>query len=166
LANVSSTLASARFRTSLLAKSRSPYHVYEHPACRFVAGFVGVSNILAGTVSRMIDGVAMLAFGADERVLVREGAKVIQNAPVYLTVRPEKISITTQLAPPDADCRLRGKVSDINYLGTSTSYSVSTGSGDEIVVHRLNSASLVEPISRDEEVWLHWSTPSSYAIGE
>ncbi len=143
----------------------TPHDVYEYPATRFVAGFVGVSNILTGQVSEIVDGVGVIAFGEFGRVLVHQNDRVTRDSPVHLTVRPEKISISTDVEPPDSDCRLRGRVREVIYLGTSTSYAVSTVTGDEIVVHLLNSASAGRPITRDADVWLHWSTPHSYAIG-
>jgi spermidine/putrescine transport system ATP-binding protein len=142
----------------------TPYDVYEFPATRFVAGFVGASNILSGEVSELSNGVAVITFGADDRVLVAQSDRVTSGAPVYLTVRPEKISISSAEQPPQADCRLRGRVREVIYLGTSTSYSVSTVSGDEIVVHQVNSDVAGAPISRDSDVWLHWSAAHSCAI--
>jgi spermidine/putrescine transport system ATP-binding protein len=142
----------------------SPHDVYEHPASRFVAGFIGVSNILAGTVSDATGGIGQVAIGGDGRVLVAVSDKVVRNAPIYLTVRPEKISISGSAAPPDADCRLSGMVQDVTYLGTSTSYTVATSAGDQIVVHRLNSAASDEPIAQGAAVWLHWSMLHSFAL--
>jgi spermidine/putrescine transport system ATP-binding protein len=143
----------------------TPHDVYEYPATRFVAGFVGVSNILTGDISQLVDGIGVINFGAGGRVLVAQNDNVAKDSPVYLTVRPEKISISSDSEPPEADCRLRGRVREVIYLGTSTSYAVTTVSGDEIVVHLLNSASSNERIARDTDVWLHWSTQHSYAIG-
>ncbi len=143
----------------------TPHDVYEFPANRFVAGFIGVSNILTGSVADLVDGVGVIRFGAAGRVLVSQNDRVTKGASVHLTVRPEKISITTGDEPTSADCRVKGIVREVIYLGTSTSFSVATVAGEEMVVHLLNSASSRQPIARGDEVWLHWSTPHSYAIG-
>src|SRR3954466_5405072 len=48
----------------------SPHEVYEKPATRFVAGFIGTSNLIEGTVDRVVGSVAVLDVAADEHILV------------------------------------------------------------------------------------------------
>ena len=48
----------------------SPREIYEHPATRFVAGFIGTSNLLTGTLARVTDGQGVIEVSPDERIIV------------------------------------------------------------------------------------------------
>src|SRR6266568_3424625 len=54
----------------LIEQLASPWEIYEHPATRFVAGFIGTSNLLTGTASRVTDTEAVVEVGSDERIVV------------------------------------------------------------------------------------------------
>ncbi|HEX5192446.1 MAG TPA: ABC transporter ATP-binding protein [Solirubrobacteraceae bacterium] len=136
--------------------------IYERPRTRFVAGFIGTSNLLTGRVQRISEGIASLDAGADERLLVPVTESMSVGNTVELTVRPEKIALRSQ-RPADA-CALRGTVAEIVYLGTSTNYTVSTGRGASVVVFAQNAASPESVAERGDEVWLCWAPEHSYAI--
>jgi spermidine/putrescine transport system ATP-binding protein len=143
----------------------SPREIYEHPATRFVAGFIGTSNLLGGTVTATGEGRAVIDVSAGERIIVplgRRGAAV--GAELELTVRPEKIELATA-APAPGLCALRGTVTEVVYLGTSTSYSVTTSTGADITVFQQNSADAQNSAERGEVVWLSWRPEHSYPIG-
>jgi spermidine/putrescine transport system ATP-binding protein len=143
----------------------SPRGIYEHPATRFVAGFIGTSNLLTGTATKVTDTEAIMAVGQDERIVVplrdRKGS---EGERLELTVRPEKIEITTA-RPSNADCALRGTVSEVVYLGTSTNFAVATSTGADIVVFQQNSASADDVAGRGDSIWLSWQSEHSYLIG-
>jgi spermidine/putrescine transport system ATP-binding protein len=142
----------------------SPREVYEHPGTRFVAGFIGTSNVLSGRVDRIVDGQAVLEVSADERIVVPLRREVSVGEVIELTVRPEKIELSD--APQSLGCQLRGKVSEVVYLGTSTNYEVATTTGEEIMVHRQNSAATVLQVDRGDEVWLCWPPEHSFPLGK
>ncbi|HEY5352882.1 MAG TPA: ABC transporter ATP-binding protein [Streptosporangiaceae bacterium] len=142
-----------------------PRDIYEHPATRFVAGFIGTSNLLTGSLARVTDGQGVIEVGPDERIIVPEGRSALAaGQDVELTVRPEKIELTPGPGPADG-CALRGTVTEVVYLGTSTSFSVHTTTGADVVVFQQNSASAATPVSRGDEVWLTWDPQHSYPIG-
>ncbi len=60
---------------------------------------------------------------------------------------------------------LRGTVTEVVYLGTSTNFSVTTTTGAEMVVFQQNSASGHSQPARGETVWLSWQPQHSYPIG-
>ncbi len=93
-----------------------PAEIYERPATAFVAGFVGVSNLLRGDVA--------------ERVLGRPGT---------FTVRPEKIRLAEPGGPvlPD-EIGVDGRIRQVVYLGAETRYYVSLDAGSELVVTEQN----------------------------
>jgi spermidine/putrescine transport system ATP-binding protein len=148
-----------------------PQEIYEQPATRFVAGFIGTSNLLTGRVGRVSGEQAVIEVSPDERIVLplRRAAGPGDRAAgsgdeVELTVRPEKIVITG--GPPGTDGSvLRGTVAEVVYLGTSTNFSVTTTTGAEMVVFRQNSASGDSQPARGETVWLSWDPQHSYPIG-
>ncbi|WP_019634856.1 ABC transporter ATP-binding protein [Actinomadura atramentaria] len=139
----------------------TPREVYERPRTRFVAGFVGTSNLIAGRVTEWRPEGAVLAFGADGRVVVPD-ASARSGEPLEIAVRPEKIGIGRD-RPDDARCALRGTVADVGYLGASTTYSVATAAGD-VVVYAQNDDATRTPAARGDRVWVSWHQRHSYAL--
>jgi spermidine/putrescine transport system ATP-binding protein len=150
-----------------------PRDIYEHPTTRFVAGFIGTSNLLSGRVTRAGDTEAVIEFGDGERIIVPRagGAAAAPGDELEITVRPEKMTLSAAGAGTDAgtrQCALRGTVTEAVYLGTSTNYNVTTSSGAEVVVFTQNASAATaqgtEP-RRGDAVWLHWDPANSYVIG-
>jgi spermidine/putrescine transport system ATP-binding protein len=145
----------------------TPREIYEHPATAFVAGFIGTSNLLSGTISGVENGQAVIALGPGERLVAKvrnAGAKAGDR--LDLSVRPEKIDMSTS-EPTAADSSvLRGTVSEVVYLGTSTNYIVTTSLGADIVVFDQNASSAEDIAKRGDKVFLSWNPQHSYAIGD
>jgi spermidine/putrescine ABC transporter ATP-binding subunit len=141
-----------------------PREIYEHPASRFVAGFIGTSNLLSGTVQSVAGQAAVLVHGDGQHVEVglRDGMGVTPGDRLELTVRPEKINLSPQPGP--GGCKLRGTITEVVYLGTSTNYNVLTSTGDEVTVFVQNTDSSDDLVTRGQEVWLCWEPRHSYAI--
>jgi putative spermidine/putrescine transport system ATP-binding protein len=108
----------AVFSQGRIEQVGSPADVYERPATGFVAGFVGVSNVLGGDVAESLTG-ARQAF----------------------TVRPEKIHLGDPQGVPGADdVSASGHVREVVYLGPLTRYVVDLDVGGELVVVQQNLA--------------------------
>jgi spermidine/putrescine transport system ATP-binding protein len=145
----------------------SPRELYEHPATRFVANFIGTSNILTGRLERRGDAWALRGLGPDQRVLVADGGQAREGEDVELAVRPEKIVLRTEQDPPPQDrSALRVKVDEVVYLGTSTQYRTVTDGGDVIAVYRQNaSATPGADVLAGQVGWLEWPPEHSYVLG-
>src|SRR4051794_29611312 len=72
----------------------TPREIYEHPATKFVAGFIGTSNLLDGVVTAVSGALAVVEIGPGERLVVPATHPLSPGDPVELTVRPEKIELT------------------------------------------------------------------------
>jgi spermidine/putrescine transport system ATP-binding protein len=144
----------------------SPRELYERPATRFVANFIGTSNIVTGRLEREGDGWALGGLGRDERVIVAE-ADVRPGQEAEIAVRPEKIVLRAETDPPARDrCALRAKVTEVVYLGTSTQYRTVTDAGQSIAVYRQNAASTEgAEVLVGQVGWLEWSPEHSYVLG-
>jgi spermidine/putrescine transport system ATP-binding protein len=110
----------------------SPEDVYEHPAGPFVAGFIGVSNLLAGVAEN--GGVRL---GSGVRCAAAVPADCTQGSAVHLSVRPEKIWID-ELEPDMAS--VEGTIVERVYVGTTTQVIVELGPGERLVALEQNTA--------------------------
>jgi ABC-type sugar transport system ATPase subunit len=110
----------------------SPLELYNHPANKFVAAFIGSPsmNFLAADLAAAIDGVASVALqgGRTARARVRTGAKA--DGPVELGVRPEHLAL---VSPSDATAAFTGAVVIVERLGSATILYVDTPAGQLIV---------------------------------
>ncbi|GII16904.1 ABC transporter ATP-binding protein [Planomonospora parontospora] len=147
----------------LVEQLAGPREIYERPATAFVAGFIGTSNLLRGTVDRVESGSAVLRLGEEGRVLVAEAPHRAGDA-IAVTVRPEKITISTE-EPAGGVSAVRGTVSEVVYLGLYNSYAVSLADGAEVTVFQQNALDSTSTAERGDAVWLSWQPHHSYAIG-
>jgi spermidine/putrescine transport system ATP-binding protein len=104
-----------------------PEDIYEHPKEEFVAGFIGISNLLEGVVED--DGTVRIATGEKLPAPLREDCS--RGDVVQLSVRPEKIAVDDEIE--DGMVRLEGTVAERVYLGVSTQITVSLGDGARLV---------------------------------
>jgi putative spermidine/putrescine transport system ATP-binding protein len=135
----------AVFNHGKIEQIGTPAEIYEHPATAFVAGFVGVSNLLTGPAARAVSG---------------------QDQP--FSIRPEKIRIAAPADPvPDGCCAALGRISSVLYLGAYTRYAVALDAGGELTVIDQNRD---EPgprsaLAQGEVVRLIWQRAHNRAIG-
>jgi spermidine/putrescine transport system ATP-binding protein len=143
-----------------------PEGLYERPATRFVAGFLGVSNLLPGTVDGTDGGHATVRLATDTVIRVPRDL-VDGTGRVEIGVRPEKIRILDEMADvPTGHNHLTGVVRDASYLGVSTQYIVEAGGAMRLTVYEQNveRATRAELWSRGEAVRLTWSPDHTFVV--
>jgi spermidine/putrescine transport system ATP-binding protein len=142
----------------------TPREVYETPSTRFVADFIGTSNIITVKADRIDGGDAVMAVDDKQRVVVplRDGPAAAGELTV--TVRPEKMNVGREL--PEADCRVTGTVREVVYQGTFTAYAVAMSTGDTVQVHRQNAEDSHDLASVGDTVWVSWARAHSYVLHE
>jgi len=143
-----------------------PESLYERPTTRFVAGFLGVSNLLPGTVTGRADDYATIRLSDETSVRVPR-ALTNGSSAVEVGVRPEKIRMLADgVDAPATHNQLAGVVRDASYQGVSTQYIVETRSGARVTVYeqnveRTSHGSLHRP---GDEVRLAWSPDHSFVV--
>lgn len=145
-----------------------PESLYERPETRFVAGFLGVSNLLPATRTGTADGYATVTLTDATRVRV-PAAAINGSDRVEIGVRPEKIRMhALDGAIPDGHNQLDGTVRDASYVGVSTSYVVEARGGTRLTVYEQNveRATRSELWAPGEEVRLSWSPDHTFAVPE
>jgi spermidine/putrescine transport system ATP-binding protein len=144
-----------------------PESLYERPTTRFVAGFLGVSNLLAATATGSADGYAVVKLADDTQVRV-PSALVDGKTSLQIGIRPEKIRLSEPEKAPAGGNRLRGVIRDASYIGVSTQYIVEASGGARLTVYEQNveRATKAELWSPGEQVVLTWSPDHSFVINE
>jgi spermidine/putrescine transport system ATP-binding protein len=109
-----------------------PPTLYEHPENRFVADFIGQTNVFSGTVESVSDGRVTLRTASGERVeaTARE-AEVGGEA--HAAVRPEKVRFGSE-----GDNTSNVRIREIVYLGVSTQYITELPDGQKLVLYQQN----------------------------
>jgi putrescine transport system ATP-binding protein len=107
-----------------------PREIYERPATRFVAGFVGDTNLLEGRVIRR-GGDLLTVQTRDGDVRVRDDGAAAEGAAVCIAVRPERLRLDDRHAD---DNRLEVQVRHAEYRGDVSVVSVKSGSGQDLKV--------------------------------
>ena len=144
-----------------------PESLYERPTTRFVAGFLGVSNLLPSTVVGREGAYANVRLGDDSRIRV-PNSLVDGQEKVSIGVRPEKIRLSDpSVETPTGHNRLTGIVRDASYLGVSTQYLVESRGGNLTVYEQnVERATRAELWARGDEVQLTWSPDHSFVVRE
>lgn len=131
----------------------TPDELYERPQTAYVAGFLGISNLLSGTSEG--DGRVRLA---DDTVVHAPNAST--RGAVSIGIRPEKIRFGTA-----GENTLEGVVAERAYIGVSTQYIVETPSGP-ITVYVQNAEPGTASAHPGDRVTLGWSADATFVVPE
>ena len=111
----------------------SPTEIYEHPVTKFVATFIGETNIYDGCITRIEDGIAAMTLeNGAVSVKCPEDFSLLEYATI--SVRPEKMKFA---ASPVEGFELEAQVKDYIYVGSVLKCIVSLPNGNELKIERL-----------------------------
>ncbi len=123
----------AVFNQGKVEQMASPGELYEKPKTEFVAGFVGISNLLQG-----------------------EAAASVTGAPRACSIRPEKIHLApVGSAAPDNAMKIEGEVESLLYLGANTRFDIRLPGGGHLAVMQQNRDTHFAP-EQGSKVTLWW----------
>src|SRR5262249_36800951 len=147
-----------------IEQTGSAAEIYERPQNEFVAGFIGVSNILRGVVESVVDCFASIRIGAS-RILVQQ-SEALPDRQVRVMIRPEKIRFgSASSAQPGA--MLDAKIDSGVYLGESTQWVVELNDGQRLTVVEQNDVQFESTDGRDGEcVSILWEPAAILIIHE
>jgi putrescine transport system ATP-binding protein len=139
----------------------TPRQIYEFPASRFVADFIGSVNLFEGQLTEdEQDHVRVKCEELGAPVYVDHGMSAPPLALCWVAVRPEKIVLTRE-RPASADNWAHGTIHDIAYLGDMSVFVVKLDSGREMRVTQANrTRKSDEQFDWDEAVYLSWDASS------
>ncbi len=159
----------AVMRAGKIEQLGGPEDLYERPRTQFVAGFLGVSNLLEGEVIGREEPHAMVKL-RDGTVVRVPGELVDGSKEVRVGVRPEKLRVvavegdTAQAS--DGSNALEGTVLDASYIGVSTQYLVETRDGRKLTVYaqNLETSGAAEAHADGQRVRLTWRPQHTFVL--
>ncbi|WCE04058.1 polyamine ABC transporter ATP-binding protein [Pseudoxanthomonas sp. JBR18] len=135
----------------------TPDEIYEQPANRFAASFIGSVNMLEAAIEQDEPEYVTLRAPALESVIyIGHGISGFEGQAVSFAVRPEKLGIGKQ-APDQPHNRAQGVIEDIAYFGSHSVYHVKLPSGFTIMAHFANVQRWAsEGLTWGDTVWVWW----------
>lgn len=141
----------------------SPTDIYEKPQTKFVADFIGETNLFEGQISRLDNSYAYLDFGGKEIEVKNEGLKIGEK--VFVTIRPERIKIVGDQSPKTNSVKLKGRFKELIYVGSVSKMVVLLENGKEVVVNEQAAGSqTTDYINKD--IYLTWGVDHGVVMKE
>jgi putative spermidine/putrescine transport system ATP-binding protein len=141
----------------------TPLEIYDRPETRFVADFIGDTNIFRGQRVTLDNGVGIAA-GNGLVLALPNGAGAADNGTLSVALRPEKIRLSPGNVSPaiTAGTSANGTIESTNFLGGAVLYRVALGNGQHVLAQQPNAGAghLHAPGSR---VTLGW-TPTDLVV--
>jgi spermidine/putrescine transport system ATP-binding protein len=141
----------------VLEQVGTPDEIYEKPQTRFVADFIGETNLFEAVAGSPTEGGAVSMHTEVGSVLVLDGAFASTDL-VCLSVRPEKILVSKSPVPGFS---LPGTVTENIYIGTAVKSLITLPNGQEI---RLCSPSGQMPPPVGKAVYIHWKAEDAVVM--
>jgi putrescine transport system ATP-binding protein len=150
----------------------TPSEIYEFPQSRFVADFIGTTNLFEGTVRGRETGhlvVSCPEAGCD--LIVDEIGRYSSGQRVWVALRPEKIRLSKQQVAcgwvGEPVNQIKGTVWELGYLGNRSTYRIKTETGKLVTVFAQNDRRTSEwSIDWSDEVYLSWSADGAVVLNQ
>lgn len=144
----------------------APGEIYETPATRFVADFIGNVNLMDGTLD--VDAPDHCVIGcADCKQYVGHGITGTEGMAVTVALRPEKIQLSRDKPQAEGESfnTAVGTVKEMAYFGSYTVYRLQLASGALLKVSMANTERHREDeITWGDQVWAHWSDSAQVVL--
>jgi putrescine transport system ATP-binding protein len=134
-----------------IAQIGGPGDIYERPATRFVADFVGAVNLFDGVLVAGFNELALRVPGIEAPLPLPEPATLPEGATAALAVRPEKLRLSGERPEGFA---IPATMTAINYQGSVSVVHLMAESGHALKAQMANAAAF----ARGERVWASWDT--------
>jgi spermidine/putrescine transport system ATP-binding protein len=153
----------ALMRNGRIEQLSVPQEMYDRPMSRYVADFIGETNLISGTVRRS-DGqkieleVAGVTLGALMSRPMRSGSEG------WLSIRPEFLLVAPEGgAIPAGHNRLPATARDTVFVGAITKLYATLADGAQIVIHAERGEHMIQP---GQAIQIHWSAERGVCVGE
>jgi spermidine/putrescine transport system ATP-binding protein len=145
----------------------TPAAIYERPATRFVAGFIGLTNLLRGVVEGREGGALVVRRADGGRLRAEPADAAVPGRVVEIAVRPEKIQMEVE-EPRGVDNCVEGQVTAFVYQGMVTEYQVELRDGQKVrvIVQNLRETWGSSVVPEGSRVYLHWSRGAGLVLAD
>ena len=140
----------------LILQIDNPVEIYEKPKSRFVADFIGESNIFDGKIKTMEDGILHAECKQGDCLLYGKGFEAEEE--IYISVRPEYLMLSKE---KQEGFSLKAKIIDYVFMGTLVKAILLTEDGKEIKYSRFEKN---QSLDIGDEVYLYWDYDKGVAI--
>ena len=148
-----------------LVQVATPTEIYEAPVNKDVADFIGDVNILRGIYKGQNDvGTQLHSDDSDSIVFATQEVGASTGDAMWFAIRPEKLEISKK-KPTDQHNILNGRIEDIAYGGSFSTYHVRLDNGRILKAIRANRVRTEEHhLTWEDEVYLHWAPHSAVVL--
>ena len=148
-----------------LIQVATPTEIYEAPVNKDVADFIGDVNILRGIYKGQNDvGTQLHSDDSDSIVFATQEVGASTGDEMWFAIRPEKLEISKK-KPTDQHNILNGRIEDIAYGGSFSTYHVRLDNGRILKAIRANRVRTEEHhLTWEDEVYLHWAPHSAVVL--
>jgi putrescine transport system ATP-binding protein len=144
----------------------TPTAIYEYPAYRFVADFIGLVNLFEGRVVETNGDQVLIETNLGRRLLMRDLHPHVIGTPVTVAIRPEKLQICQDYREDEVN-QVKGLVEDIAYLGDVSIYRVRVSPELLVEMTLTNVQPRTEQVlTWGQEVAMEWSPTSGVVLTE
>jgi putrescine transport system ATP-binding protein len=149
-----------------VAQVGTPSEIYEFPQTRFVADFIGTTNMFEGTVDGGAPGnVVVRSTEAGCHLVVDDAGRFNHGQRVWVSLRPEKIRLSKQPPSSEPTNQIKGIVWELGYLGNRSTYRIKTETGKMVTVFAQNDRRTAEwSIDWSDEVYLSWTADCAVVL--
>ena len=144
----------------VLEQIDTPINIYQKPKTKFVAGFIGESNIMDAIVLEKSGDKAVVGMEVGKGTVVNQGDKLNVNDPISVSVRPEDMLFSET---PVEGFNLKGIVKEHIYVGNIVKMIITLNDGTEIRVNRFRSEDLAD---LGKMLYLYWDLEKGIVIKE
>jgi spermidine/putrescine transport system ATP-binding protein len=149
-----------------------PRELYERPANRFVADFIGTSNFMPATVEEIDAGSGRVTARNDRGLVLRgtltdPAATVTAGMPVTVMTRPERLDVVPAESAADPGwVGVPGRINQGTYLGDQTEFRVQTDQAGELIVRRQNAtgAAATQGLGPGDPVLVRWREEANLVL--
>lgn len=134
----------------------TPTEIYEHPKTKFVATFIGETNIFEGNILSVKEDGNEIAI--ENGMILGMGMDFVENEFVTVSVRPEKIKFSKT---PQSGFSLQAVVKDYIYVGSIVKCIAVLANGHEVKMERLAGESLPQ---NGDTIYIHWEKEDAVLI--
>lgn len=140
----------------VLEQIDTPDRIYEHPKTKFVASFIGESNVLEGVVAEQKEGRCEIAVEAGIVSVPANDTK--KGSRVFVSVRPEDMEYAKK---PVEGFRLQAMIKEFIYVGQTLKTIVSLSTGEEISIVRFQKD---RELKEGDMLYLYWRLDKAVVI--
>jgi spermidine/putrescine transport system ATP-binding protein len=138
----------------------SPREIYDSPTNRFVANFIGETNLLEGGVEKMLKGTASITLAGGHRLMASVPDGFLPSGKVTVVVRPEHAKI----GRASKTAHLTGTLENVVFFGTDTHFHARLADGTSFIVRQQNEGGAAPSVQQGEAVGITIATGAARVL--